>query len=76
MGIVNAIFRDVIDTTDCSRCDAPAGESCNDMKKNPQLNATPHADRLEEYVDRIGVEKFRARVAASGPARNGRRMQR
>jgi hypothetical protein len=77
MGVVNAIFRDVVDTMDCPLCEAPAGENCNDMSRNPRLLGTAHDQRVKEYVERVGgIEKFRERVARSGPARNGRRMKR
>lgn len=73
MGVVNAVFRDVVDTCDCSLCESPAGENCNDMGRNPRLIGVPHTDRFQEYVDLVGgLQKFKVRVAATGPARKPR----
>lgn len=65
MGVINAVFSDAVDTMDCPRCEVEAGDRCIDDKDNPRAI---HTERLRDYVDRVGgMDKFKDRVAASGP---------
>lgn len=74
MGVVNAVFDDVIEAMDCPRCEVEAGERCVDGRDDHPVAV--HVERFADYIDRVGgMEKFRARVAATGPAREERKRR-